>query len=345
MSKSQSVRGICFKRPLHAELREDILLPEMDADGVLVRTEYSMISRGTELDLYVGDMHGRGVHTQWYPLLPGYIPVGTVQDAGSKVTHLKPGDRVVGSNLFAGLDERFCIAWAGHTDYTMIGRTTHPALGSKRAVRVPESVSPEQAGLGMLAGVAWHGVREKVRPQPGEIILVIGQGVIGLFAAQLCQMMGAEVVVADHHESRLDIARANGVEETVLNADVPLQDAVLERTGGEAPHAVIEVTGELEPLREAFDVVRPYGHVHAQGMYLDAAPQDMLRKLFDKNLTISATAGEAPDMTAECLTMMAEGRITMKEMVSDVADPRDAADVYDALYRQPDQLLTCAFKW
>lgn len=339
-------RAIVFTRPLRAELHADILLPEMDEDGVFVRTEFSTISRGTELDLYTAQMHGRGANTQWYPMLPGYMPVGIVEAVGRNVTHVAPGDRVVGSNLFGGFDERYCPAWAGHTEFVVFSRASHPRWAGRRAVRVPAGIPPERAGLGMLAGVAWHGVREKVKPRPGEIVLVIGQGVIGLFAAQLCRILGARVLVADQHEKRLAVARANGLAETILCTDgVSLEEAVLERTGGEAPHAVIEVTGEKEPLQQALSLVRPYGRVHAQGMYMDPPSPDLLRTLFSKNLSLSCTSGETPELTAETLAMMAEGKITTEGMISEIADPREAGEVYDAVYRHPDRYLTCAFKW
>jgi 2-desacetyl-2-hydroxyethyl bacteriochlorophyllide A dehydrogenase len=342
----QRTRAIVFTRPLRAELHSGILLPAMDEEGVFVRTEFSTISRGTELDLYTAQMHGRGADTQWYPMLPGYMPVGIVEAVGRNVTHVAPGDRVVGANLFGGFDERYCPAWAGHTEFVVFSRASHARWAGRRAVRVPDGIPPERAGLGMLAGVAWHGVREKVKPRPGEIVLVIGQGVIGLFAAQLCRALGARVLVADQHENRLAVARANGLVETILSTDgASLAEAVLQRTGGEAPHVVIEVTGEQEPLRQAFAIVRPYGRVHAQGMYMDPPPPDLLRILFSKNLSLSCTSGESPELTAEALAMMAEGKITTEGMISEVADPCEAGEVYDAVYRYPNRYLTCAFKW
>jgi 3-hydroxyethyl bacteriochlorophyllide a dehydrogenase len=345
MTNQLSAHAIVFSRPQHAELHEHVRLPEMDEEGILVRTEYSTISRGTELDLYTGQMHGKGIHAQWYPMLPGYMPVGIVEEVGKKVHHLAVGDRVVGSNLFAGFDERYCPAWAGHTSLVVISRASHPGLAAQRAVKVPEGVPPETAGLAMLAGVAWHGVREKIKPQAGETVLVIGQGVIGNFAAQLCKAMGARVIVTDRYENRLAIARANGIDETIRSQEGALKDAVLALTGGKAPDAVIEVTGESAPLREAFDIVRPYGRVHAQGMYLDSIPADLLRILFNRNLTLSATGGEAPDMTAECLQFLAEGKISTDGMLTAIASPVDATDVYHAVHSQPDHYITCAFKW
>ena len=341
MTQALRTRAIVFAEKEKAELHENVLLPELGEDGILVSTEYSTISRGTELDLYTGQMHG----DQWYPILPGYMPVGIVEQTGPQVKHLKVGDRVVGSNLFSGFDPRYCPAWAGHTQHVVISRTSHAWLGSNRAVRVPDGIPAETAGLAMLAGVAWHGVREKIRPQPGELVLVIGQGVIGNFAAQLCQSLGARVVVADWFANRLEMARANGLVETVLTDPENLKERVLQATDGAAPDAVIEVTGENAPLSAALDVVRRYGRVQAQGMYLDAAPPRLLRKLFDKNLTLSATVGETPEMTAECLGMLAEGKISTHGMLTTIARPQDAGDVYHAVHTRPAEYVTCCFHW
>ena len=345
MAQRLTTRAIVFSRPIRAELRDGVILPELDDEGILVRTEYSTISRGTEVDLYTGQMHGKGLDTQWYPLLPGYMPVGLVETVGKKVDHVKVGDRVVGSNLFAGFDERYCSAWAGHTQMVVISRASHPGLAARRAVKVPDGVPPEKAGLAMLAGVAWHGVHEKIKPQPDEIVLIIGQGVIGNFAAQLCQAMGARVIVADPYENRLAISRDNGIEDTLQGNIGDLKLAVLERTGGQAPDAIIEVTGESNPLRQALDIVKPYGRVHAQGMYLDEVPKDILRVLFNRNLTLSATGGERPEMIAECLRMMADGTIQANGMLTAIADPKDATETYHEVYTHPEQYMTCAFKW
>jgi 2-desacetyl-2-hydroxyethyl bacteriochlorophyllide A dehydrogenase len=338
-------KAIAFTRPMHAELCSNISLPKMDEDGVLVRTEYSTISRGTELDLYTGQMHGRGMDTQWYPMLPGYMPVGIVEAVGKNIQHLRVGDRIVGSNLFKGFDRRYCPAWAGHTQYVVISKASHPQLGGLRAVKVPEGIAPDQAGLAMLAGVAWHGVKEKVKPKPGDQVLVIGQGVIGIFAAQLCKAHGARVIVADQYENRLGFSQQNGLADTIQCEKGCLVKAYLDYTSGERPNAVIEVTGEQEPLLQALELVRPYGSVHAQGMYLEAAPPNILRILFNKNLTLSCTVGETPELTQESLAMMATGKITTKGLISEVSEPSQAGDVYEAVYHHPDRYMTCAFKW
>src|SRR5258708_24030607 len=153
----------------------------MDEDGVLVRTEFSTISRGTELDLYTGQMHGRGAEAQWYPMLPGYMPVGIVEAIGPRVQHVAVGDRVVGSNLFSGFDERYCPAWGGHTQQVVFSGQSHAGLGGLRAVRVPAEVRPDPAGLRMLAAGGRPRGRGEMEPAARDTFLVAGPGVCQRF--------------------------------------------------------------------------------------------------------------------------------------------------------------------
>lgn len=160
-------KAIVFTRPLRAELHSNVAFPKMDNNGVVIRTQYSTISRGTELDLYTYQMHDRGVDAQWYPILPGYMPCGDVVAVGAKVQHLKAGDLAIGSNLFSGFDQRDCCAWAGHCEYTVISDASH-TIGARRALKVPDGIPAKHAALAVLGGVAWHGFDRKVRAQKGE---------------------------------------------------------------------------------------------------------------------------------------------------------------------------------
>jgi len=92
-------RVIAFAEPRRVEIRS-ASLPAMDADSVLVQTTVTSISRGTELNLYNGRTRAiRGSWYAWYPLVPGYETVGRVLEVGENVTHVKAGDRVVGSSV------------------------------------------------------------------------------------------------------------------------------------------------------------------------------------------------------------------------------------------------------
>jgi len=338
-------KAVVFTRPRRAEVHEGVGFPEMDDEGVALRTQYSVISRGTELDLYTNQMHGRGERAQWYPLLPGYLPCGEVIEAGSKVTHLKVGDLAIGSNLFEGFDRRYCCAWGGHCQYTVVSRHSHPAHAARRALKVPDGVAPRYAPLAVLGAVARKGVVTKVQPRPGETVLVVGQGVIGNFAAQLCRLAGARVIVADLEESRLEISRRCGVEQTINASREPLPEAVGRATDGKGPEASIDVTGEPKVLADLLRITRVGGRVHAQGMYLQELSLYFPETLFGRDLSLSSTCGEQPADAAEVLQLMAEGRLVYQPLLSDVMPVDAATEAYERLHDRPDELMTLALEW
>lgn len=338
-------KAVVFTRPRRAELKADVLFPRMDEEGVVIHTAYSVISRGTELDLYTGQMHGRGERAQWYPMLPGYMPCGPVIEVGDAVTHLKVGERAIASNLFQDFDERYCCAWGGHCQYTVVSRHSHPSLGAARAVKVPDGVADVYAPLAVLGGVALHGVERQVQPRQGETVLVVGQGVIGNFAAQLCRLAGARVIVADLFEKRLEVAARCGNKEAILASQESLAAGLRRLLGDGLPDAIVEATGEPRLLESVLPLVRGGGRVHAQGMYLEPVSTYIPETLFGRNLRLSATCGERPEHAAKMLDLMAHGVLTYEPLVSAEMPVSEATAAYELVHGHPEQVVTVALKW
>ena len=344
MGKRYSGKAIAFTKPLHAEVHGDVLLPEMDENGVVLKTLYSGLSRGTELDLYSAQMHSRPPNTQWYPILPGYMPVGEVIEVGGRVEHLQVGDIALGSNLFSGFDERYCPAWAGHTEYVVMSAHSHP-LGAGRAVKVPAGVDLKAASIALLAAIAYKGVSLKVKPEAGETVLVIGQGAIGNCAAQLSRAADARVIVADLCEYRLQQARLAGIGETINTSEVDLWEAVADLCGEGEPQKMIEVTGEPPLIEQCLLHAPGYGSVHAQGMYLEPIHVFIPATLFGRNLTFTGTVGEEPEMVEGVLAMMAEGTLKLDHLVTKVFDVDEATAAYKWAYEHPEECVTLTFAW
>ena len=337
--------GVAFTKPLHAELRDDIPVPEMDDDGAITRTIFSTISRGTELDLYTGQFHSRRAGTQWYPMLPGYIPVGEVLATGDKVEDFEPGDFVVGSNLFGPWAGDYCVAWGGHLETVVYSRATHKGLAAGRAVKVPSGVKLQHAGLALLGAVAWHGVDYKVRPQEGETVFVIGQGVIGSMAAQLCHVRGARVIVADLCQNRLDVAKQWGAAGTINTSEQDMWPALRELCADNEPQAIIEVTGEPDLLESVLHNAPGYCRIHAQGMYLEPINLFIPETLFGRQLTLSATCGERPEMVAAVLELMAQGKLQVEHLLTDIMPFEQATEAYERVHGEPGEVVTLALDW
>ena len=340
-------KAMIFPYPEKAELREDVGLPEVDDDSVVIKTKYSSISRGTEMDLYHARFHDYG---QFYPMLPGYEPAGEVIYAGKNVTHLKKGDRAVVSNLFSGFDEKYCVAWGGQTEYVVVNKVSvpdfglYPDFGAGRASKIPDGVSYEEACLSVLGAVAYHGI-ERIGVENGNTVMVIGQGCVGLMSAQIAKSLGARVIVSDIYEYRLSISEQVGIEEIINASKSDQVKEIHALTNGKGADIVIDATGTSKTYDFIWSMVRNHGTVHAQGMVLNPIILKVSDTLFGESLRFSSSCGEYPRHQREVLKMIADGRIKAKELISKQMRFQKATEAYDLVDKKPDEVLKVIFEW
>jgi len=219
---------------------EDRERPVPAAGEVLVETDTSLVSTGTELTVLSGDYPEGSVWDDYgtYPFDPGYANVGTVVEAGTD-SEINPGTRVA--------------TWTPHAAFV-----TAPAAD---CVVVPEDVTDEQASLFAIAQIVMNGVR-RGRVDWGETVVVYGLGILGQLAVRFCLLAGAETVVGvDLAAERLDYLPDDpavvGVDPT---ASDPV-DAVADVTNGRRADVVFEVTGSPDAIPGEFDVLRDQGRL------------------------------------------------------------------------------------
>ncbi|SDP72161.1 Threonine dehydrogenase [Streptomyces sp. cf386] len=212
---------------------------------------------------------------------PGHECVGVVVETGGQVTRFKPGDRVLVPASVGCAHCRSCAA--GFTarcerakSSTELCYGVSPQLPGSQAqalavpyadvnlVHLPEDISDEAAVvLTDNAPTAWYGCR-RARIQPGETVLVIGLGPVGLMAAQSAFAMGAaRVLGADLVAERRAFAATLGVE-PVEGEDV--RAAIRDMTGGRGPDAVVEAVGSDSTIELALKAVRQAGRVSVIGV-------------------------------------------------------------------------------
>lgn len=131
------------------------------------------------------------------PLSLGYCNVGTVLEAGAGVTDIQTGDRVVSNGPHA---EVVCVP-------------------HNLCVKIPDSVTDEQASFTVLASIALQGLR-LANPTLGEKFMVFGMGLIGLLTAQLLRANGCEVMGVDINADRLKLAEKFGVKTVNISAGI-----------------------------------------------------------------------------------------------------------------------------
>jgi len=235
---SASNPTVVFPKPKEIVI-EDRPVPDPREGEVLVKTQVTLVSAGTELTILSGDFPRDSEWSKYgqFPFVPGYSNVGEVVRLGKGSDEGLMGKRIVNRGPHA-------MYVAAQADSPRI---------------VPDSVSDEQAAFFTVAEVSLNGVRRS-KVSLGESVVIFGAGLIGQFAARFCRLSGAiPVFVVDVSDDRLsklpqdpDVVRLNP-----LRGDVA--SAVESGTSGRMADLVFEVTGDPGLIPGEFKCLRRQG--------------------------------------------------------------------------------------
>jgi alcohol dehydrogenase len=213
---------------------------------------------GTDLSGYLGKMPFFS-----YPRIPGHELGVEVVAVGHGVTNVKPGDRCSVEPYINCQKCSSCVrgftnccenhqTLGVHCDGGLRPLFTVPA----RKLHVSTKLSFEQLALVETLAIGCHAVNRGA-PKPGEVVLVIGAGPIGLSVIEFAKLTGARTVVLDVNEARLGFVRdAMKVPDTVaVKGDGQDVQRVLDLTGGELPHVVVDATGSNKSMANALNYV------------------------------------------------------------------------------------------
>jgi alcohol dehydrogenase len=273
------------------EVPDPVLKDDTDA---IVRVDAVTIC-GTDLHILKGDVpavtDGRVL---------GHEAVGTVEQVGSGVKNVKPGDKVLVSCITACGTCRFCRTgmygqclggggWIlGHLiDGTQAEKLRVPFADTSTHL-APAGVPDEK--LLMLADILPTGYEVGVlngRVRPGDVVAVVGAGPIGLAAMMGARLFSpAHVVAIDKADSRLDAAKQFGADVVVNNDREDPLEVVRSLTGGLGADVAIEAVGIPATFELSAALVRPGGHVANVGVHGEPAVLH-LEDLWIRNVTIT----------------------------------------------------------
>lgn len=314
---------------------EHFTLPALKPGEVLIQTEYSVISAGTEKAWLTAMPNTSGE----FPQYPGYSASGRIIGTGDGVKHLRKGNRVI------------CY----HT-----GHASHAIKPAEGLVKIEDdAVSSLDAAFTVIASFSLGGLR-KARLELGESVMVMGQGLLGLFATQLCRLSGGQpVIAADVSEARRRLALRLGADYAFDPTDAGFREAVSEATQRRKANAVIEVSGSAKALNQALtctarqgrvvllgctrisnDSIDFYTDVHKPGISIIGA-HNFVRPDYDSY----PGYWTRQDDYRTLLRLMASGRLEVAPMISEVVAPEKAPQVYKRLVEQEDAPLGVVFDW
>lgn len=324
---------IMLAGPNEMELR-DFEVRKPAAGQVLVKTALSAISAGTER----ANITAMPNTVLRFNRSFGYNSVGTIIEVGEGVTDYAVGDRVV---VFFG---------GGHRSYSV--------CPTEKLTKIPDGVSFEDAALVIIGGFGLEGAR-RTRCEIGESGMVVGCGILGLFALQCLKIMGAIPVVAiDFNEERLAIARELGAEYTFTPNEPDLKQKILDITDGKGINAAVEVTGSAKALKMTLELMARHGRVSLTGCTrISDEPIDFYQlvhrpgvELLGGHTSVRPNVESMPfcwtphDDHATLLKLIAAGRLKVDPIISGKVSPADVSAVY-ARQCQPNAPLGVLFDW
>jgi L-iditol 2-dehydrogenase len=250
---------------------EQVQRPVPGSGDVLVQVRCSGIC-GSDLRAFL-----KGSSTGAFPIprILGHEFSGQVAEVGPGVTGFRRGDRVAAApanscgqcfNCQRG-SPTLCLNAldfgttqpGAHAEYVLIPA---PLVAQGGLVASPDDISYEKASMLEPLGTCLHGLRTRGRLQKGEVVVIIGDGPIGLIQVMLARALGASMVIcAGHHADRLECARRWGAHLAIDSHHQDLKEAVQGVTGGMGADLVVVSVPAAQPSQEALCLVRGGGRV------------------------------------------------------------------------------------
>ncbi len=221
----------------------------------------------------------------------GHEYVGVVEEVGSAVQTVKPGDFVVGSFVISCGECEICQS--GYPSKCVNFEFVSATIGTQaEKARIPHADGTLVATPGMpsadlipsllaasdVLGTGWFAA-DAAQVGPGKTVAVVGDGAVGLMGVLAAQRMGADrIIMMSRHPERQRLAREYGATDIVEERGEAGAAQVRELTGGLGAHSVIEAVGTEESLRQAIHSTRAGGHIGFVGVAHDGVkiPADEL---------------------------------------------------------------------
>lgn len=237
-------------------------------------------------------MVAKGTYSKKYgsPYIAGSDFSGIVLKVGDEVRDFKAGDRVFNSPFRAWFGGRLDIngtktfIGANGVDGVLAEQVVYPAAA---LVKIPDHLSFNEASTLTIAGLtAWSALVTHGKILPGEWALLHGTGGVSIFAAQIAQKLGVNVIVTSSNEEKAQIMEEKyGAKASVdyRQSDWPAQVKKIAENQG--VHVVVEVAGG-KTLAGSIDACRPYGHVSLIGALSGANAELNVVEILRRQITV-----------------------------------------------------------
>ena len=336
------IREVVVTGQNQVELQTAEIDPQaLASNELLIDTEYTFISSGTELANYTGREPKVFQKGEWceYPWRSGYANVGIVREVGADVTRAAPGDRV--------------FTYGRHASTIQYSQ-------DRLVAPVREAVDPAVVAASRMAGVAMTAI------VVGEIgtnswVIVFGLGLVGNLASQMFRIHGCRVIGVDPVAERRALAQRCGIARTVGGDADEAQAQIQEITDGDLGNITVDAVGHSGVVMQALRATASHGQIIILGTPRVSVPGDLTDLLSETHLRWITIRGALewcvpmyPDIgnrTSQwskqqtIFDWMARGQLQVEPLISHRLKPEQIKQAYDGLLNEPNVYTGVVLDW
>lgn len=313
------------------EIRE-IEKPIIGDDDILLEVANVGVC-GSDLHQWTSD-HSWPVN---YPVVLGHEFGGNIVELGKNVKSWQEGDRVVSEtaaiiNPFSPMSRQGLYNLDPSRKgfgYGVNGAMTRFVKVPSRCLhKVPDNLSFEQACLTEPCSVAYNAVVVNSNIRPGDRVIVLGPGTIGILCAAMARLCGAQVAIIglENDKSRLEIAKIYGCEGIIGDAS-----EWASRQDGLGADTIIDAAGASITLKMALDLVRPNGQITKVGW----GPQPLgfsLDQLVQKNVRLQGSFSHNWPIWEKVIALMSSNQLDVKPIIGGVWAITDWKEAFEQMH-------------
>jgi L-iditol 2-dehydrogenase len=298
---------------------EELPRPEIGAGELLVQTAGIGLC-GSDIDKITTEAVPSGI-------VLGHEVVGRVAEIGKGVEDFTLGERVVVAHHVSCQACHYCER-GSHSKCALFKSTNLDPGGFAEFIRVPapnveaatfsipDRITDEQAVFTEPLACCVRAV-ERSPLCPGDVVLVVGAGAIGLLFVQLAKLEGAKVLATDLLADRLDLARAYGAEWVAHPIQDPVEDIVEEASEGRGADIIISTVATQPVLDQAIQLVRDGGMInffagHRGGLEVTLD----INELYEREVGIITSYSSSPQSLQKAFRLIVDGELRVAELIS-----------------------------
>ncbi len=311
---------------------EEFDIPEVDADGILMRVNMVSIC-GSDPKYYFG-LH----NPEYLPMIMGHEVVGVVEKIGEeakKTYGVDTGDRITIEPYMNCGECDYCKAgyyqlcrnseiygckkscndekhlWGGYGRYMYIGRGSH-------VYKVNDDIPDEAAVFSSVIGNGFRMVKTKGEVTPKDRVVIWGPGALGLCAVIAAKELNAAKIIVvglEKDRIRLDLAKEFGATETIVSDQEDALSRISEMTGGDMADVVIECTGAPGLYNTVIDSVKKTGRLVLLGLNGRDDIPICTDRIIQRELTVKGCVGQ-PGNCQDAMETLNKGIYPVEKMAT-----------------------------